>query len=667
MKPVHRVTAPVTLAGIGVLAWLIAHPGTIAPHAGTALLLLGPGVLIGELAPVRIPRRGDDEEITFSTTFTFALLLSAGMLPACGALVASSIVQDLKSRKPLWRVLFNVGQYTLSTAAAGLILLIFSGVPHLAGDGTFSTGDLPAIVIAGFAMFLVNSTIVGTAIALYQGMPIRTYLRRDFGFGASTGMVLQCMAPIVVAAMEFSRALVPLFVFPVLAVYQGSRQSAARAQHQAMHDALTGLPSRALLAKLVAEAADTAAREGSRFAVMLVDLDRFKEINDTLGHHHGDRLLREIGPRLTGLLRRGDAVARLSGDEFVVLARDLQGPEQAVILAERMGEALRAPFDVDDLTLEVDASIGIACFPEHGADMDELLKRADVAMYDAKNHHRGVAVYTPRRDPHSPARLALVPELRRAIGDGGLRLDYQPQVSISDSTITHVEALVRWQHPRVGLVSPADFIPLAEATGLIKPLTSWVLGAALHQVRAWSEQGIDLAVGINISARSLMDDGLPDEVAHALALAGVPADRLQLEITESSVMTDPEGAMSTLHRVAALGVGIAVDDFGTGYSSLIHLKELPVEALKVDCSFVQGMAHNRRDEVLVRSIIQLAHNLELTTVAEGVEGEDALAMLAGMGCHRVQGYLLSPPVAAERIPALVRASARPAPAQIAVS
>ena len=350
-------------------------------------------------------------------------------------------------------------------------------------------------MIAGFAMFLVNSTIVGTAIALYQGMPIRTYLRRDFGFGASTGMVLQCMAPIVVAAMEFSRALVPLFVFPVLAVYQGSRQSAARAQHQAMHDALTGLPSRALLAKLVAEAADTAARESSRFAVMLVDLDRFKEINDTLGHHHGDRLLREIGPRLSGLLRRGDAVARLSGDEFVVLARDLQGPEQAVILAERMGEALRAPFDVDDLTLEVDASIGIACFPEHGADMDELLKRADVAMYDAKNHHRGVAVYTPRRDPHSPARLALVPELRRAIGDGGLRLDYQPQVYARrphDHPRGGARALAA---PRFGLVSPADFIPLAEATGLIKPLTSWVLGAALHQVRAWPEQGIDLAVG----------------------------------------------------------------------------------------------------------------------------------------------------------------------------
>ncbi|HEY1335306.1 MAG TPA: EAL domain-containing protein, partial [Myxococcaceae bacterium] len=598
-----------TLAGFCVLGWLIAHPGPMPPAAGTAFLLLAPGVLIGELAPVRIPRRGDDEEITFSTTFTFALLLSAGVLPACGALIVSSIVQDLVSRKPLWRVLFNIGQYTLSTAAAGLILVVVSGVPHTGGTGTFSADDIPAIVVAGFAMFLVNSTIVGSAIALYQGMPIRTYLRRDFGFGASTGMVLQCLAPIVVAAMEFSRALVPLFVFPVLAVYQSSRQSAARAQHQAMHDALTGLPSRALLGKLVEEAAAVASRDTSRFAVMLVDLDRFKEINDTLGHHHGDRLLREIGPRLSGLLRSTDAVARLSGDEFVVLASDLEGPGQAVRLAERMREALRAPFEVDDLTLEVDASIGIACFPDHGEDIDELLKRADVAMYDAKNHHQGVAVYTPRRDPHRPARLALVPELRRAIGGGGLRLDYQPQLELRGGGVTHVEALVRWQHPHGGLVPPSDFIPLAEATGLIKPLTSWVLEAALRQVRVWGDEGIDLAVGINISARSLLDDGLPDEIERALVTVGVPADRLQLEITESSVMTDPEGAMAILHHVADLGVSIAIDDFGTGYSSLIHLKELPVEVIKVDRSFVQGMTRNRRDELLVRSIVQLAHNL----------------------------------------------------------
>jgi diguanylate cyclase (GGDEF)-like protein len=458
---------------------------------------------------------------------------------------------------------------------------------------------------------------------------------------------------------------VPLFVFPVLAVYQSSRQSAARAQHQAMHDALTGLPSRALLAKLVEEAAAEAAREDSSFAVMLVDLDRFKEINDTLGHHHGDRLLREIGPRLSGLLRGSDAVARLSGDEFVVLASGLKDAGQAIRLAERMRDALRAPFEVDDLTLEVDASIGIACFPDHGADMDELLKRADVAMYDAKNHHQGVAVYTARRDPHRPARLALVPELRRAIGGGGLRLDYQPQLELRDSAITHVEALVRWQHPHGGLISPADFIPLAEATGLIKPLTSWVIETALQQVRTWAAEGVDLSVGINISARSLLDDALPDEIERALTVAGVAADRLQLEITESSVMTDPEGAMAILHRAAALGVSIAIDDFGTGYSSLIHLKELPVETIKVDRSFVQGMMRNRRDELLVRSIVQLAHNLELTTVAEGVETEEALAALAAMSCHRVQGFLLSPPVAPERIPALTRVG-REAPSTVAV-
>ena len=658
MKPVYRVTAPVSLVGLAVLAWLAFHPErSVGPDPTAALLLLGPGVLIGELAPLRIPRRGDDEEITFSTTFAFALLLSAGALPACVALCAASTVQDLMSKKPAWRVLFNIGQYTLSVAAGALVLSWLSGVPHAAATATFGTRDLPGILLAAFAMFAANMGIVGAAIALYQGVPVRIYMRRNFGFAATTGMVLLCLAPIVVAAMEFSWALVPLFVFPTLAFYQAGRISAARAHHQAMHDPLTGLPSRALLQTLLGEALNASRPGGSLFALMLLDLDRFKEVNDTLGHQHGDRLLCEVGPRLSQVVRPGDSVARLGGDEFVVLAGGLRSADEAREMANRLREAVRRPFRVDDVRLEVDVSIGIAMAPEHGTDVEQLLKCADVAMYEAKGRNLGAAVYSPQRDPHSTSRLGVVPELRRAIAEDGLALVYQPQVDAADRQVRYVEALVRWPHSSRGLVPPSEFVPLAEASGLIKPLTSWVLERALRQRQHWLNAGLDLGVSVNVSSRSLLDEQFPEEIAEALARTGVPATRLQLEITESSVMTDPEAATALLQRIADTGVSIAIDDFGTGFSSFTQLKELPAAVIKIDRSFVLNMLTNSRDALIVRSIIDLAGNLGLLAVAEGVEDEQTLEALIAMGCQRIQGYHLGRPMEALEIPALYPAFA----------
>jgi len=417
----------------------------------------------------------------------------------------------------------------------------------------------------------------------------------------------------------------------------------ARTVHGSLHDGLTGLPNRTLLAERV-EHALTHARDGTRAALLLIDLDHFKDVNDTFGHHYGDALLRQVGPRLAGVLRDSDTVARLGGDEFAVLLPDVASVTDATQVATKLVAALEQPFHVEGVDLDVEASIGVVVSGEHGTDSRLLLQRADIAMYVAKSQNLGVAIYDPAVDGHSPAKLALLGDLRRALDRGQLVLHYQPKLSISTGAVTGVEALVRWQHPERGLVSPDNFIPLAERTGLIGPLTRQVLDTALAQARAWSDAGRPLAVSVNLSARNLLDERLPAQVAELLAAHGVPAALLELEVTESAIMTEPVRARRLLQELAALGVRLSLDDFGAGYTSLGQLRSLPISELKIDRSFVLTMVEDRSNALIVQSVVDLGHNLGLTLVAEGVESASALAALAALGCDVAQGYHLSRPL-----------------------
>jgi len=421
----------------------------------------------------------------------------------------------------------------------------------------------------------------------------------------------------------------------------------AQALHQSLHDMLTGLPNRALLSDRFEQSLRAARREGSSTGLLLIDVDRFKEINDTFGHHYGDRLLTQIGPRLAESLREVDTVARLGGDEFAVLLPRVRDVAAALAIAEKLRTALETPFHVDGVALDIEASIGVVLSGEHGEDAATLLQRADIAMYVAKDQNLGVFAYDPAVDDHSPARLALLGELRRALDRGELVLHYQPKVSVHTGDVVGVEALVRWHHPDRGLVLPGDFIGLAEQTGLIGPLTVHVLELALAQARSWSDAGRPLTVSVNLSARNLLDERLPDRVADLLADHGVNAELLKIEVTESAIMTEPARAQRLLERLAAIGVRISIDDFGAGYTSLGQLKNLPVTELKIDRSFVMTMTEDRSNALIVHSVVDLGHNLGLTIVAEGVEDARALGALADFGCDVAQGYHLSRPLPAE--------------------
>ena len=416
-------------------------------------------------------------------------------------------------------------------------------------------------------------------------------------------------------------------------------------RHQALHDALTGLPNRTLLQDRLDHALQTAQREQGVLSLLLMDLNRFKEINDTLGHQHGDLLLQQVGSRVRDALRASDTVARLGGDEFAVL---LPGADAAgaVRVAQAVLAALAAPFDVKGQDLGVGASIGIALFPAHGADVQTLLRQADVAMYVAKRAGSGYAVYDTKHDGHSPARLTLESALRHAIAHGELILHYQPKAEVATGRVHRVEALVRWSHPEQGIIPPDQFIPLAEQTGLIAPLTRWVLDTALRQCRAWQGRGLHVGVAVNLSMRTLHDADLPETVACLLQRYAIAPGLLTLEVTESALMVDPTQAQSVLERLAQLGVKLSIDDFGTGYSSLGYLKQLPVHEIKIDKSFVIGMSANDKDTAIVRSVSDLSHNLGLAVVAEGVEDRATWDLLAALGCDMAQGYYLSRPLPA---------------------
>ena len=504
----------------------------------------------------------------------------------------------------------------------------------------------------------------GDVASVQQRKSLRTYAPVAVRGGTGVVVIHQDYAPIARAANStflpvagiFEGVLILLFValVPILRrVTLRIRRQMDEIQRRAHYDELTGLPNRTLFRAQV----DAALAAGDMGAVvLLLDVDHFKEVNDALGHELGDELLQGIGERLAGLCE-DEIAARLGGDEFAVLLPH-GSAELAEAFAARIHEALEQPFELGGFSLEVAASVGIAVFGEHGEDADALLQHADVAMYLAKGAHAGTAVYSAEQDTNDAERLALAGELRRAIEQEELVVHYQPKADLQTGRIVGVEALVRWIHPERGFIPPDAFIPIAERTGLIKPLSTYVLRTAIDQCAAWAAEGLDLHVAVNLTIPDLLDLELPDRIAAMLAKAGVPAGQLELEVTESTILADPFRVRHVIDRLNELGLGFAIDDFGTGYSSLAYLKQLPVQTIKIDRSFVMDMIESESDAAIVRSTIDLARNLGLRVVAEGVETEAMWDALREQGATLAQGYLISKPVsAADLAPLLVRVAA----------
>jgi diguanylate cyclase (GGDEF)-like protein len=430
----------------------------------------------------------------------------------------------------------------------------------------------------------------------------------------------------------------------------------SRIMDLAYRDTLTALPNRALYSERLDQAISAATRAETPLAVLLMDLDHFKDVNDSLGHPIGDMLLCEVAARVQSVVRRStQTVARLGGDEFAILLPDATAADAQHVAAEIM-RSLEAPLTLNGHLVDVRASIGITAFPGHGHESATLLRRADVAMYAAKRKNMGVAVWDDRYDQHSSDRLSLMTDLRHAIDNDELTLVYQPKVSLGHAPEHYVEALVRWKHPIRGVVPPLEFIPFAEHTGYIRAITQWVLAHAVAQCAAWRAEGLPMNVAVNLSARDVMDPELPDRFALLLRQNFCAARWFTLEITESAILDDPGHAIENLKRLHALGCRLAIDDYGTGYSSLSYLRRLPMHELKIDKNFVMAMARDRGDEVIVRSTIELAHNMGLGVVAEGVEDEMTLDRLRALGCDMVQGFWLSRPLGARELQAWVRGS-----------
>jgi diguanylate cyclase (GGDEF)-like protein/PAS domain S-box-containing protein len=472
----------------------------------------------------------------------------------------------------------------------------------------------------------------------------RHELQQELRYVHKAGAMVWCNS---IASLVRGSSNEPLFLI-VMAEDITSRKSQELAlEHRALHDGLTDLPNRTLLYDRLRQAILLSKREHQPLALLMMDLDRFKEVNDTFGHHAGDDVLRQVAARLKSQLRESDTIARLGGDEFAIILPGVADEAAAGLTAGRLLQALLQPLAIEGEQLEIRASIGIVLFPRHAEDAESLLRRGDAAMYEAKRAGTGIAFYAGEQDVDNAGGLALTFELRRAIDDGELVLHYQPLLRCGTGEVLGVEALVRWPHPRLGLLSPDRFIPLAEQSRLIRPLGRRVLEAAVQQQDRWWREGMTLRMAVNMSMRNLQDPELLLCVTRVLESYNVPAEWLTIEITESTLMADADETLKVLTPLKAMGVRIAIDDFGTGFSSLTNLRRLPIDELKIDRTFVTEMATKKKDSLIVRSTIDLAHALGLVAVAEGVEEQSSWDMLAAQGCDFAQGYYLSRPLTAD--------------------
>jgi len=626
-----------------------------------AFWLMAALAVISDSRPFTPPGLRRRSEVFPSVCFTFAILLAWGLGPAVAVQAAAVAVFAWRARHVPWRAAFNGAQYALALAAAHAVATLVGAGPY-AGITDPGPTDVAVAVGAAVAWFVVNYTTVTLAVRLRFGGRWWPIIRRGLGFELlSTGSLL-LLAPILVAAARADAALIPLVLVPLYALY--------RMAESARLDPLTGMANRKVLITEFTDQAPVHAdligggAPDARMALLLLDLDRFKQVNDALGHTVGDRLLIEAGRRLAGVVRTQDLVVRLGGDEFAILATRITGAEQARELADQVVTVLAEPVPLDGLPLDVGGSVGIAIYPDHGEDFATLLQHADVAMYDAKASGDGSAVYAAESDHNSPERLSLLADLRRVLDVGGahaattetdvgdvgeIAMYYQPQIEISTGTVIGVEALLRWRHPRRGMVDPEELIRVAEQSAVMRLLTRRVVDDVLEQVAKWGAAGVHLRAAVNVSVRDLHTGDIAEQIADRLSRYGIPPDQLQLEITEGALMADPRRVLTTIARLDRIGVAIALDDFGTGYSSMQHLRRLPLAEVKVDRSFVLGMATDADDAAIVRSLIELARALGLRVVAEGVEDEATWRLLHAAGCHAAQGWFYARPMPADQL------------------
>jgi diguanylate cyclase (GGDEF)-like protein len=643
----HRpFVAAVSLAGLVLLAaFAVTGAADALDQADGLLLLLAAAILVAELFPVEIP--DGDGEVSFSTTFAFALLLTDGVAAVVIVHALALAVAEAVRRRPFERLVFNVAQYAICwTLAGGLLVLLTGDLPDENGLQYLELEYLPALVGSAVVFLACNTALASTPPALARGVSPWLMIRGDLLLNAWWTVVLVALVPGILVAADYSLWLLPLIGLPLVAIQLGSRQAVIN-EHEARHDRVTGLSNREDVARVLERALHRAARQGGQVGVLMIGLERFKEINETLGHRRGDLVLVEVARRLSAVAGERDVAARLGGDEFALILGRVSGVEGCVAAAERVLQALSAPVMIRGVDLDVAAAVGIACQPEHGTTFDALLRHADVALGRAKASHRQALVYTDAFDEHGVERLTLVAELGRAIDAGELELVFQPQIDLATGRLAAVEALVRWPHPERGELSPEAFIEPAEHTGVIRPLTLWVIQSALAQADRWRAAGLDLRVAVNLSVRSITPE-LPRELA--IILEGRQG-QLELEITETVGMVDAEGSLAVLEQLTALGIRLSVDDFGTGFSSLAYLKQLPVSAIKIDRSFVMEMDRDSSDRAIVRSTVDLARHLGMEVVAEGVESDASLAELRVLGCHLAQGFAISPPLGAEALAA----------------
>lgn len=598
-------------------------------------------VIIGELRPIAAQRPTGGNAPT-SLPFSFALVIYHG-LPIAGLVQAvGSLLAGVTRGQAPHRIAFNIAQYTLSFGVADAVIqLAYPRTPLVPwvpqGSG------LVMVVLAAGAYFVTNLLLVECAVAMHERIPLHRVLMKDLGYRLFVAGVLLSLAPLVVIAMAHSIWLVPLFFFPLAALYSSASLSVKR-EYQANHDELTGLANRKLLILRTQEALSEAQERRQCVGLLLLDLDRFKEVNDTLGHPTGDRLLQTVAYRLTHSVRPGDLVARLGGDEFAVLLPQVRDAASAREVAARLRVALAEPLRLDGMDFDLEASIGIALYPDHAPDFELLMQRADVAMYVAKEQRTGVELYAPHKDRNSAARLSLFGELRRALIENELEMFYQPIVALADERVVALEALVRWRHRRRGILPPEEFVPMVEQSYLMRSFTHEVIEQTCAQAARWWSEGITLPVAINLSARELLDPTLPESIESGLRRYRLQPKALRLEISERALVSDAEAIIPAIMSLAELGVTVALDDFGTGYFTLARLNGLPVGEVKVDGSFVRHVIDDSDSKVVVEAAVDLMNTLGLRAIAEGVENAEQVEAVRALGCYAAQGRYFTPPL-----------------------
>ncbi|WP_105970569.1 putative bifunctional diguanylate cyclase/phosphodiesterase [Streptomyces geranii] len=636
--PAAVVAAGGFVLGAGLYRGFTGHNALFpSGTAGWALAVLT-GVIVGHL--VALGRARWWGGTGSGAALTLAVLLLYGWVPA-GMVSLTVVVLVGIARRHRWRQgILHGAVDILGIGAGALVLAVFGRVPSVEtpwNPQTWSVYTAPEVILVAVTYLAVTRTLLWYLHTPRGGLP--TVARSALVRQGLVAVALLAIAPLICVVAVALPVLLPLFAIPLIALDSTLWIARARAEEQ-LRDPLTGLPNRQWLLERTWTALDDAERIDARAALMLIDLDRFRSVNDTLGHLAGDRLLLQIADRLRLALPRGAEAARLGGDEFAVLLPVVDSTTSATRVARNLVTVLGSPLDLDGLTLVLEASAGLAVFPEHALDAEGLLRRADVAMYQAKRDRTGVEVYESKRDSNTPDRLGLLGDLRRALDAHEVELHYQPKVRF-DGQVAGLEALVRWVHPERGKVPPDEFIAIAESSGLMPHLTEYVLETALAQVAKWRAQKLFVPVAVNVSPRDVHTPGFAGSVAARLARHGVPAGSLQLEITEHVLLEDPQKAADTLAALTGHGVKMSLDDFGTGYSSLVHLRRLPVSELKIDRSFVARLAVDTEDAEIVRCTVDLAHSLGLLVVAEGVEDDETWERLRDLGCDAVQGWLVA--------------------------